>query len=547
MRAVAIAIALGAVLATSAPASAQTPQIFRTDGGGFDSASAIATDLDGNSYIAGVIESTTGASSFAVVKLGPDGARRSTLRYDGSLGGVGGRAVAVALDAAGNVYAAGGVNDGVPFQENHDYLVVKFSPDGTQRWARRYDGPANGRDFVRAIVVDGGGNVYVTGFSNGEPNDWATLKFSPDGALQWERRVSGGGGFSDDRPADIGLLPDGNVVVTGVTQNKGDQISNDAETVVYDPQGGIVWRARFSDSAISQEEVFDLDVDAAGRIAIAATTALNASPEGPEATPVTLRYDSRGVLLQTIRAGGGSVDVDAIGNLYVAGFFVAPGVSSVAKFDSAGNRVWATPLTASTNEFLVSPRLAADSTGAVTVAGTARDVIFHDDDYLTVRFAADGQELSRHRFDGGNASAGGDEVAGLAIGAGDAALVTGTSFDGSAFGATDIVTLRFGGGGAPAPPSAPATPRDLVAQQLSKTQIRLTWRDIADNEDGFRIERCTGVGCTGFTQVAVVGRDATGFVDSGLRRATTYSYRVRAFGAGGVSGFSNTATATTIR
>jgi hypothetical protein len=44
-----------------------------------------------------------------------------------------------------------------------------------------------------------------------------------------------------------------------------------------------------------------------------------------------------------------------------------------------------------------------------------------------------------------------------------------------------------------------------------------------------------------------VGHDVTGYVDGGLARNTSYTYRVRAFGGGGVSAYSNTATAKTRR
>ena len=46
------------------------------------------------------------------------------------------------------------------------------------------------------------------------------------------------------------------------------------------------------------------------------------------------------------------------------------------------------------------PVVAADAAGAVTVAGTLRDTSTHNDHYLTIRFAADGRELWRHRFAG---------------------------------------------------------------------------------------------------------------------------------------------------
>jgi hypothetical protein len=544
-----VAAIVGSVFATalaSAPAAAQSPQVIRFDGGSYDRAGAIAVDGTGNSYLAGAVDEGAPGSSFAVVKLGPDGAVRWSARYDGSRGGVGGQASAVAVDAAGNVYAAGFVHDGVIFNQNYDYLVVKFGPEGVQRWAHRYNGPGNNADFARQVVVDGVGNAYVTGFSYGaEGYDWATLKLAADGSLRWERRL-GGPGRSDDRAVDMALLQDGNLVVTGVAQNTGDGLTNDAETVAYDAQGGVVWRARWTDTALSHELVADLDADASGRIAVTGTTQESASPYAVP-TPVTLRYD-RGALLQTIRSdGGSSVDVDAAGSFYLAGFFIEGlGPSSVAKFDADGRRLWSTPVALGDRDFLSLPRVAADGSGAVTVAGTVRDLSTHNGDYLTIRYAADGSERWRHRFGGVPDPGQQDEVAALAVDGDGDALVTGTSWNGYlSIGGTanDIVTLRFPAGTAP----ALTAPSQLDATALSSSQIRLRWQDDAGTEDGFRIERCAGSGCTAFTQIAVVGHDVTGYLDGGLARNTAYSYRVRAFNAGGVSAYSNTATAKTRR
>ena len=542
-----VSVIVGAALAALSPAVAagQTPQIIRFDGGAYDRAGAITVDNAGNSYLAGSVDAGGAGSSFAVVKLAPDGTVRWRTRYDGSRGGVGGQANAVAVDAAGNVYAAGYVGDGVIFNTNYDYLVVKFGPDGTQRWAQRYDGPGVNSDFAEQVVVDGAGNVYVTGFSYGADYDWATLKVAADGALLWARRLDAPGS-SDDRAADMALLPDGNVVVSGVTQPGGEQFpDNDAETVAYDPQGTIVWQARWSDTDASHEFVLDLDVDASGRIAITGTTQENTSPYVAP-FPLTLRYDARGALLQTIRSdGGASVDVDAAGNVFVAGTFVAS-PSTVAKFSADGRRLWSTPLAPRDGAILSAPLVAADSAGAVTVAGTVRDTFTHNSDYLTIRFAADGSERWRHRF-GGQADPGQqDDVAGLALDADDDALVTGTSWNGYlSIGGTadDIVTLRFPAGTAP----ALTAPGQLDATAVSTSQIRLRWQDNAGTEDGFRIERCAGTGCTAFAQIAVVGHDVTSYLDNGVARNAAYSYRVRAFNAAGASAYSNTATAKTRR
>jgi inhibitor of cysteine peptidase len=91
----------------------------------------------------------------------------------------------------------------------------------------------------------------------------------------------------------------------------------------------------------------------------------------------------------------------------------------------------------------------------------------------------------------------------------------------------------------------PAAPTDLAATTASFSQIDLTWTDNANNETGFKIERCTGADCTGFAQIATVGTNVTSYSNTGLAASTSYSYRVRAYNAGGDSDYSNPATAVT--
>jgi hypothetical protein len=83
----------------------------------------------------------------------------------------------------------------------------------------------------------------------------------------------------------------------------------------------------------------------------------------------------------------------------------------------------------------------------------------------------------------------------------------------------------------------------------SSSQITLGWTDNSDNETGFKIERCTGVGCetnvANFGQIATVGAGVTSYTDTGLSPSTTYAYRVRAYNAGGDSSYSNTVSGTT--
>ena len=96
----------------------------------------------------------------------------------------------------------------------------------------------------------------------------------------------------------------------------------------------------------------------------------------------------------------------------------------------------------------------------------------------------------------------------------------------------------------PALVPAPTGPTGLTATAVSSSQINLAWVD-SDTEQGFKIERCAGVDCSNFAQIAAVGANVTSYSNTGLSGSTSYSYRVRAYNAGGDSNYSNTASAVT--
>jgi titin len=88
-------------------------------------------------------------------------------------------------------------------------------------------------------------------------------------------------------------------------------------------------------------------------------------------------------------------------------------------------------------------------------------------------------------------------------------------------------------------------PSNLQAAALSESQLRLTWIDNAGNEGGFKIERSTDGGTT-FSQIATTAANLTSYNVTGLSVNTSYTFRVRAYGAGADSAYSNTASATTL-
>jgi hypothetical protein len=99
-----------------------------------------------------------------------------------------------------------------------------------------------------------------------------------------------------------------------------------------------------------------------------------------------------------------------------------------------------------------------------------------------------------------------------------------------------------GGTGDTSPPTAPS---NLLAT-TGTGGINLSWTASSDNVGvtNYLIERCQGLGCTAFAQVAT--STTTTFSDTGLLPGTSYDYRTRATdAAGNLSAYSNTSGATT--
>ena len=93
----------------------------------------------------------------------------------------------------------------------------------------------------------------------------------------------------------------------------------------------------------------------------------------------------------------------------------------------------------------------------------------------------------------------------------------------------------------------PETPESLLATPVTSTRIDLTWNDVA-GETGYKIERkLASASSTAWAQVATTGANVVTYQNtSGLTPNTSYNYRVRAWTSGGNSGYSNTASATTL-
>lgn len=105
----------------------------------------------------------------------------------------------------------------------------------------------------------------------------------------------------------------------------------------------------------------------------------------------------------------------------------------------------------------------------------------------------------------------------------------------------DAVKIESDAGGG----NPPAAPSGLIATVISGTQINLAWVDNSSDESNFVLERKTGTGAYGV--IATLPANTTSYQDTGLAKATTYTYRVKATNAYGSSAYSNEASAKTLR
>jgi DNA-binding beta-propeller fold protein YncE len=125
-----------------------------------DLAFAVATDREGNAYIAGSSGSHWFAGTGAyienrvgnyVLKLGPDGQLQKLFLLPEPRG----QARAVAVDAAGNLYVAGG--------SGPDVWVLKLDPAGNLLWQADIGGSQD--EEATSIAVDTAGQAWVAGWT----------------------------------------------------------------------------------------------------------------------------------------------------------------------------------------------------------------------------------------------------------------------------------------------------------------------------------------------------------------------------------------------
>jgi hypothetical protein len=296
-------------------------------------------------------------------------------------------AVALALDAAGNVYITGSSRGSYT---GDDYATVKYNSAGVEQWVARYNGPVNGDDQVAALAVDDAGNVYVTGESEGSGTyyDYATVKYNSAGVEQWVARYNGPANYWEKATA-LAVDDVGNVYVTG--ESDGSGTGHDYATVKYNSAGIEQWVARYNGPTNDWDEANALAVDGTGNVYV---TGRSFSATYDDFA--TVKYNSAGVEQWVARYNGPANDwdeaadlaVDDAGNVYVTGGSEGSGTYSdyaTVKYNSAGIEQWVARYNGPVNNPDGAIALAVDDAGNVYVTGSSGSIP-PGSNYTTVKY-----------------------------------------------------------------------------------------------------------------------------------------------------------------
>ncbi len=259
--------------------------LYDSPTGGNDLGLTVTVDDSGNVLVGGYASGDTTGWDLVALKYSPNG----RLEWTGSFVTIEeDYAARIAVMANGDVAVAG--NSGNPYYLTWDYVVIRFNGStGDTVWTERYDGPASERDEVRGMVLTPDGSLYLTGGSMGTGSgmDFTTIKYSLDGNLLWERRYNGPAN-SIDWANDIAVDGDGNIYVTGYSQGVASDC--DYATVKYDANGNEQWVQRYDGPVAGYDEARAIVVDDGGNIYITGSS----TGAGTRADYATVKYDFSG-------------------------------------------------------------------------------------------------------------------------------------------------------------------------------------------------------------------------------------------------------------
>jgi len=146
----------------------------------------------------------------------------------------------MAVDSAGNIIAAGYFNNLTSTSSNRDWIIDKYDSDGNRAtgFPLSYN-KDDLHDYANDVAVDSEDNFVVVGFvtidATADHQNWVVRKYSNDGTLLWATEYDYAGG--SDQAYFVTIDSDDNIVVSGNRRNALPGDDNDWYMVKYAKDG----------------------------------------------------------------------------------------------------------------------------------------------------------------------------------------------------------------------------------------------------------------------------------------------------------------------
>lgn len=353
-----------------------------------DIANCIAVDGSGNVYVTGSSMGSGTSTDYAIVKYNSSGTQQWVQRYNGP-GNKSDASFSLALDNSGSVYVTG-YSTGIG--TNLDYATIKYNSSGFQQWVQRYNGTGDSIDQGLSIAVDVNDNVYVTGPSigSGTSSDYATIKYSSSGLQQWVR-IYNGPANGNDAAKSVVIDDSGNVYVTG--RSIGIGTNADYATIKYNFSGAQQWIQRYNGTGNNFDEAVSIAVDTSSNVYVTG----NSTGIGTFIDYTTVKYDFSGIQQWVQRYNGPgnhldvtfSIAVDYSSNAYVTGYSFSTGSNSdyaTIKYNTLGTMEWIQRYNGPGTGSEVATSIAVDDSSNVYVTGYSSGV-GTSLDYATLKYS----------------------------------------------------------------------------------------------------------------------------------------------------------------
>ncbi|WP_270374593.1 hypothetical protein [Marinicauda sp. Alg238-R41] len=290
--------------------------------------SATARSEDGGIYVVGHTshavdgQALKGEQDLVLMRYDSTG-KKLWSRVLGAADSAGGSAVAV--DSSGNVIVAGSVSgelSGTNRVGGKDSLVVKYSAEGVEQWARRFGGRED--DEARSVTLGADGTVYVGGRTDAAfggvastgGTDGYLRALDENGNTLYTRGVGGGAGTQEVRAT--AMASDGGLIVA--TQEEGRAVLT-KYAAGDDGTGAPVWTLDLGD--MDSGRIGGLAVDADGAIYLSGAAGSGFNP----GNVVSANQGGRDAVLVRI-SDGPAASVDYTTFLGAAGDNSASGVAA---------------------------------------------------------------------------------------------------------------------------------------------------------------------------------------------------------------------------